>query len=220
MLETAGFEIIPQVLSSAECDAISTHATEVLLNGAGSRRLLEAPWCRHLANTLRTHQEIKPRLPENALAVQCTLFDKSPEKNWLVPLHQDLTIPVREKTNSPNCSGWSEKEGVVFVQPPFEFLARLLAIRIHLDDSRENNGPLKVVPGSHLYGRLSTADAETQREQAGDFICTAHRGDALLIRPLLLHASSKAQSHAPRRVLHFLFGPPKLPCGLQWHHTI
>ena len=122
MLETNGFELIPQVLSTAECDTISSHATEVLLSGAGSRRLLESPWCRHLANTLRTHQQIKTNLPENAVAVQCTLFDKSREKNWLVPLHQDLAIPVREKTNAPNCSGWSEKEGVVFVQPPPGFL--------------------------------------------------------------------------------------------------
>jgi hypothetical protein len=75
------------------------------------------------------------------------------------------------------------------------------------------------VPGSHLHGRLSTDQANALREQIGATICTANRGDALLMRPLLLHASSKADSQSPRRVLHFLFGPRQPPFGLQWHEA-
>jgi hypothetical protein len=40
------------------------------------------------------------------------------------------------------------------------------------------------------------------------------------MRALLLHASSKARAKAPRRVLHFLFGPEEVPCGLKWHRAI
>jgi hypothetical protein len=36
------------------------------------------------------------------------------------------------------------------------------------------------------------------------------------MRPLLLHASSKAINGPPRRVLHFVFGPSHLPEGFRW----
>ena len=42
------------------------------------------------------------------------------------------------------------------------------------------------------------------------------RGDALLMRPLVLHASSKSSGSSLRRVLHFVFGPEVLPYGLAW----
>ena len=41
----------------------------------------------------------------------------------------------------------------------------------------------------------------------------------MLMRLLLLHASSKATGASRRRVLHFLFGPPRLPLGLAWAHA-
>jgi ectoine hydroxylase-related dioxygenase (phytanoyl-CoA dioxygenase family) len=109
---------------------------------------------------------------------------------------------------------------MTFVQPPVSVLADLLAVRVHLDDCRANNGPLRVIPGSHRHGRLTSADARTHRSAAGEIACTARRGTALLMRPLLLHASSKATMDVPRRVLHFVFGPPVLPHGLQWHHAV
>ena len=41
------------------------------------------------------------------------------------------------------------------------------------------------------------------------------RGGALVMRPLLLHAFSKAVIPCLRRVLHFVFGSPSLPLGLE-----
>jgi ectoine hydroxylase-related dioxygenase (phytanoyl-CoA dioxygenase family) len=148
------------------------------------------------------------------------LFDKTLETNWLVALHQDLSIPVKERVDSPQCLAWSVKEGVTFVQPPSPLLAALIAVRVHLDDCRLDNGPLRVIPGSHRYGRLSSEEAQSHRRANGEVACMASRGAALLMRPLLLHASSKAVADMPRRVLHFLFGPQVLPYGLQWHHAV
>jgi hypothetical protein len=37
------------------------------------------------------------------------------------------------------------------------------------------------------------------------------RGGAMVMRPPLLHASSKSRKDLPRRVLHFVFGPAELP---------
>ena len=149
------------------------------------------------------------------MAGQCTLFDKSPEKNWLVALHQDLSIPVKFLVDSPDCSGWSEKEGRVYVQPPISVLEQLVAVRIHLDECPVESGALRVVPGSHLEGPLSRERAEALRSLHDETVVPVARGGALILRPLLLHASSKTTSGTPRRVLHFVFGPPKLPLGLE-----
>lgn len=152
--------------------------------------------------------------------MQCTLFDKAADRNWLVGWHQDLAVPVRDKVMDAACSGWSLKEGMNFVQPPDAVLADMVAIRVHLDDSAAGNGPLRVIPGSHVQGRLAASDAASQRALIGEVVCTVARGGALLMRPLLLHASSKAEVDMPRRVLHFLFGPPDLPLGLRWHLAV
>jgi ectoine hydroxylase-related dioxygenase (phytanoyl-CoA dioxygenase family) len=178
--------------------------------------MLRQPWCCDLAKILRNEPKIRSRLPNDAVAVQCTFFDKSEHQNWLVAYHQDLSIPVSERIASTTCSAWSEKEGIIFVQPPVEVLEQLVAVRIHLDGCTDENGPLRVVPGSHMKGRLSAEDAQRYRSTTEEVTCNAPRGSALLMRPLVLHSSSKAKNPRPRRVLHFLFGPPELPLGLRW----
>jgi hypothetical protein len=57
------------------------------------------------------------------------------------------------------------------------------------------------------------------RREVAEIACNAHRGSALVMRPLLLHASSKASGLSRRRVLHLLFGPRQLPHGLNWQHV-
>ena len=220
MLEDAGFAQIAGAVATGQCAELIIAIDGGGAGRAGTRNLLDVPLCRNLAMRFTAHAQIGPLLPHGAVAVQCTLFDKSPERNWLVALHQDLTIPVLERVPHPRCTGWSEKEGVLYVQPPVAVLELLVAVRVHLDDSGLASGPLRVVPGSHRHGRLSAEAARTLRDQRGEIECVARQGDVLLLRPLLLHSSSKARSPAPRRVLHFLFGPQELTCGLKWHRTV
>ena len=220
VLEDAGFAQIPGALATGLCAELVTAIDGGGPGRAGARNLLDVPSCQKLAATFKTHAQVGPLLPHGAVAVQCTLFDKSPERNWLVALHQDLSIPVLERVPHPKCTGWSEKEGVLYVQPPVAVLELLVAVRVHLDDCGSASGPLRVVPGSHRHGRLSVEAARALRDQRGEVECVARQGDVLLLRPLLLHSSSKAQSPAPRRVLHFLFGPQELTCGLKWHRAV
>ena len=86
-------------------------------------------------------------------------------------------------------------------------LEQLFAIRVHLDDCDDWNGALRVVPGSHRFGRLSQREALRERNQRGEHSVPVPRGGAMVMRPLLLHASSKATIDALRRVLHFVFRP-------------
>lgn len=215
-----GFVVVPTVLDGAQTASYAAKLNEFSNSGAGTRKLLNLPWCIDLACELRERPLIHSLLPEDAVAVQCTLFTKSMEKNWLVALHQDLGIPVAFRVPSLACSGWSEKEGDIFVQPPLSVLQTMVAVRFHVDECRAENGALRVVPDSHTFGQMSQEEALLARDVSGEITVPVPRGGALVMRPLLLHASSKAKSPSPRRVLHFVFGPRNLPEGLQWKIAI
>jgi phytanoyl-CoA dioxygenase PhyH len=214
-----GYFVIPSVIDAVLNRRLGAFVGGIA-SGAGSRQLLDEVWCAHLAKALRGEARIRSLLPRNAVAVQCTLFNKSPTKNWLVALHQDLSIPVRDRVDCPECSGWTEKEGQLYVQPPVSVLELLVAVRVHIDDCPAESGALRVVPHSHLQGRIDPSRAEAFRSQHGETVVPVARGGTLVMRPLILHASSKATSLAPRRVLHFVFGPPTLPSGLEWRWAV
>jgi ectoine hydroxylase-related dioxygenase (phytanoyl-CoA dioxygenase family) len=215
-----GFIVVPDVIDSAICSLAASRLEESPSQGAGSRRLLIHSWCQELAHRVRQHATVAALLPADSVAVQCTVFDKSPSKNWLVAFHQDRSIPVRRRMESPSLSGWSEKEGDIFVQPPREVLERVTAVRIHIDACPVESGALRVVPGSHKAGVLTPKEAEHLRSSNGEEAVPSPRGGALILKPLLLHASSKARVALQRRVLHFVFGPRALPLGLEWQHAI
>jgi ectoine hydroxylase-related dioxygenase (phytanoyl-CoA dioxygenase family) len=215
-----GFTIVESVLSPEQIAATIAHLDSISIDRAGTRNLHRLAWCSELVAILRSHPTIAELLPLNNVAVQCTLFEKTIDRNWLVPLHQDLSIPVRERCENIHLSGWSHKEGILYVQPPIEVLEKLVAIRIHIDDCNSDNGALRVVPGSHDRGRISTADIATLKTDNGAQLCTVKQGGALVMRPLLLHASSKANIPNRRRVLHFLFGSVSLPLGLEWDKVV
>jgi ectoine hydroxylase-related dioxygenase (phytanoyl-CoA dioxygenase family) len=214
--EERGFFIQPEVVSARACEFLATQLQSADHQGAGTRRLLEQPWCRGLSSTLKQHAVLSQLLPFNAVAVQCTLFAKTRRKNWAVSPHQDLSVPVAARVESPLCSGWSEKEGCLFTQPPAEVLSSLVAVRVHIDACDSDSGPLTVVPGSHKVGRVASSELIAAKRFEQRRACLVPRGGVLVMRPLLIHASSKAASSQSRRVLHFLFGPPLLPLGLRW----
>ncbi|QJR09246.1 hypothetical protein DSM104443_00283 [Usitatibacter rugosus] len=213
-MEQDGYAVAPAVFDLMETASIAEALQAVPIASAGTRNLLEFGWCRALVGRIRSTLEIR------GVAVQCTLFDKTPERNWLVAFHQDLSIPVRERVEHPELRAWSVKEGQQFVQPPVALLEQLTAVRIHIDDCDPENGPLRLVPGSHRHGRLDESEAKRLRKVTGEVPLPIGRGGALILKPLLLHASSKAASPRHRRVLHFLFGPASIGYGLRWQHAV
>lgn len=209
-----GFAILPPIISEADCDRLVSAIGVVDQAIAGSRRLLGVEPFAHVAESIRCHPIISQFLAAQSQAVQCTLFSKGPMANWSVTPHQDLSIPVQERVEVPGWSGWSVKEGMIFVQPPVRVLEQLVAVRLQLDAHSSETGPLEVVPGTHLQGRL--ANPEILRQvSSGKYRCVVPRGGALVMRPLIVHSSGKSVMDGHRRVLHFLFGPP-LPAGLKW----
>lgn len=211
-----GYAVVERVLPPYGIDAIAEEVQGMPVLGAGMRNLLSFDWCHALALHLAMEPFLQMLDPDAVVPVQCTYFEKSSDKNWLVPVHQDLAIPVAERIEHPELRGWSHKEGMWFVQAPLEVMSRMLVLRLHLDFCGPDDGPLKVVPGTHRAGRLSDEEALRLRDETGEETCYANRGDIMAMRPLLLHASSKSRGGGKRRVLHFLFGPAELPFGLAW----
>jgi hypothetical protein len=178
--------------------------------------LRDVPEIRSLADSAPVRNLVEPILGEKAFPVRALLFDKLPEANWKVPWHQDLSIAVKERRDVPGFGPWSEKAGVTHVQASPSVLERMLSVRLHLDPCGEENGPLRVLPGSHRHGKRSAGEIEVQRKAIREVSCPVEIGGALLLRPLLLHASSPSQSPAHRRVIHIEFAAEPLPGGLQW----
>jgi ectoine hydroxylase-related dioxygenase (phytanoyl-CoA dioxygenase family) len=138
----------------------------------------------------------------SAIPFRATLFEKSGEKNWLIAWHQDTALPLASKSDAAGWGPWSEKTGVVYAHAPASALLRVIALRVHLDESTPENGPLRVIPGSHLNGVLSDDSVAEIAATNQHVECPVPRGGVIAMRPLLIHASSKAISNAPRRVLH------------------
>ncbi len=220
-----GFAVIPNVLTHAEVDALQhaiARVTEPLVASKRGtphalRNLLEAsPEVRALAETATVRGLVEPILGKDYFPVRGIPFDKIPDANWKVPFHQDVTIAVREKIETEGFGPWSVKAGVLHTQPPVVVLESMLSVRLHLDDCHERNGALRVVPGSHLLGRIAESDIDSIRQHWGERIGGVSMGGALLMRPLLLHASSQAQNPEHRRVIHIDFAASALPGALRW----
>jgi hypothetical protein len=225
-IDVDGFAILDDVLSHPESESLRL-VLAGLKDGhqrAGrtyaSRSLLRLPAIRELASSIKIREAVEPILGCSAFAVRALLFDKVPEANWGLAWHQDLSITVRERCDAPGFCAWSVKDGVVHVQPPEQIMARMLAVRVHLDDANSSNGALRVIPGSHIDGRLSPGTIATRISSDSAMSVDAPAGSVLAMRPLLLHASSPSESPEHRRVIHLEYAAEPLPHGLQWHESI
>ena len=180
------------------------------------RDLLHAvPAVRDLAGSAPIRELVAHFLQPDANVVRGIFFDKPEAANWKVAWHQDVTIALKERRDTPGFSAWSVKAGIPHAQPPDEILESILTMRIHLDDAGAENGALKVVPGSHRHGKLVDAGLSFDKHSA--VTCSVKRGGVVLMRPLLLHSSSPASEPRHRRVIHLEFSAAKLPNGLEWY---
>lgn len=143
-------------------------------------------------------------------------FDKTPAANWGVSWHQDRVIAVERRVEADGFGPWSVKAGVPHVEPPLWLLEGMFSLRLHLDDCGTENGPLKIIPGSHLLGRLPIRDVLDLGARSPAMICTASAGGVLAMKALTVHASDPAAAPAHRRVLHLDFTTADLPPPLEW----
>lgn len=230
LLARDGFAVVPDVAAPQvvqelveALEAVPPEGAILQRGGAvyAMRNLLSlAPAVRRLAESEALAGLTRSILGPKAFVVRGLLFDKTPTANWGVPWHQDLTIAVKQpRPDAPGYGPWTRKGGVPHVQPPVAVLERMVTVRVHLDDSQEDGGPLRVIPGSHAAGRLEPTATREWLNRVRPETCLVPRGGALLMRPLLLHASSPAESPGRRRVVHLEYAAGPLPGGVDWFES-
>lgn len=216
-LAVDGWQIVQTRLSAKTLHTLRESLFTELL--AGQRCQLDNPSVREIARELRLELVKKSLLPKPSLAIQAITFNKAFQKNWRVTWHQDLMFPVSITSLGPELGRASYKDGAPHVRLSRDILDRLLVVRLHLDDCQKTNGPLRVIPRSHNLGIIPSSELSQMAECAPEVTCLASPGDALLMRPLLLHASSATQSSLPRRVLHYVYDTSP-PSNDFWYRAI
>ena len=217
-INESGFAVLQRVFSTEEVSWLLASLTDPNLarSRAGIRHAMSQPTVREVAHDARLLQIARDVLGTAAFPYRATLFDKSIDSNWLVVWHQDTALPLMEHAEVPGWGPWSTKAGVIYAHAPANALEQILALRVHLDDSGEANGPLRVLPGTHRLGVLADDAIHdlSMRISAGE--CVVPRGGVLAMRPLLVHSSSKSQVNHRRRVLHIEYAASSiLPDGLK-----
>lgn len=227
-LEKYGFAIIPDVIDETTISGLLNELQQEHREAMPAdysmyalRNLFEKiPGIRRFAISQPMRMMVEPFLGSDCFAVRAIYFDKLPDANWKVPWHQDVSVALVSRCDSEGFGPWSQKAGVLHAQAPVSLLECMLTIRVHLDACDRENGPLRVLPGTHTYGKLNPEEVKTFRSQVEEVVCEVGCGGALLMRPLLLHASSPARSPRHRRVLHIEYANTRLPDGLEWHEAI
>jgi ectoine hydroxylase-related dioxygenase (phytanoyl-CoA dioxygenase family) len=215
--ERYGFAILPAVVDGTTLEAFRAEADRLLGTSEERGGVRDALRRSSVLRSSEVASKIATALLGPAARVtKLTVFDKTPRANWKVPFHQDLTIAVADRREVEGFGPWSVKDGVVHVQPPVAVLQRIVAVRIHLDATPAENGALRVLAGTHRMGRLTREQISELRGQVPETVCPVEEGGAMVLSPLLVHASSPAASPRRRRVLHFELCSIPLPGGLAW----
>jgi len=203
-IERDGFSILPDVLSGSEIDFVTVELSSRAAgrSRAGIRHLLSQPVVSNIAHSAPFLAAARQVLGPHAFPFTATLFSKTEAANWLIVWHQDTALPIRQKCEMQGWGPWSVKDGFVYAHAPAHALQQVLALRIHLDDCFEDDGPLRVLPGTHKQGVLTDDEVQRLSRELSPVDCVLPRGGVLAMRPLLVHASSKSRTRRPRRVLH------------------
>jgi hypothetical protein len=232
--ERSGFLIVPGLLSESRVAAL-IEATRAYASaghdGALDRRgevyggrdlLWRVPEIFDLSRSPEIVGPIQAILGQSAFPVRGLFFDKTLTTNWSLPWHQDLTIAVKERREVPGFGPWTRKAGIHHTHAPAELLARMLTIRLHLDEQGPGDGPLRVLPGSHRPGKLSAPALASWTTRARDLAvdCVLPAGGAVIMRPLLVHSSASRTAPGRRRVIHLEFAAETLPGGLEWYQPL
>jgi len=198
-----GFAEIPAILSDSECTQVSRKLT--VHDVAGCRSLLSEQWCVDLSVLLQDRLYPFLTILNGKRAVQCSLFHKTTDANWLVSWHQDRSLPASCISENKCLGKVRYKDGLQMCQPTRDVLENVMAIRVHLDACGPESGPLRVIPKSHRLGILNQRQINAHKDNTKIHTILAAKGAVMAMNPLLLHSSGKALKASGRKVLHFTY---------------
>jgi ectoine hydroxylase-related dioxygenase (phytanoyl-CoA dioxygenase family) len=203
-IEQNGFAMLPAVFSPEQVDRFLQEIDGLFpqRSRAGVRHALRLEPVATIAGHPLLAEIACSVLGTRSFPFRATLFEKSRASNWLVVWHQDTALPLRERVEVPGWGPWSMKERIDYAHAPAGALSQVLALRIQLDDSNADNGPLRVLPRTHMLGVLTDDGIHDLAVRITPVDCVMGKGGVVAMRPLLVHASSKSRAEMPRRVLH------------------
>lgn len=223
-IDQLGFSVIDNVFSDSEIEAIlalikQADATKDTFRKSDDlfairQFLKEIPGTIGIIFNGRLRNTIKQLFGEDYFLVKSIYFDKPEASNWFVSYHQDLTISVDRKIEIPGFGPYTNKHNQFAVQPPLNILESNFTIRIHLDDTNEENGALRVIPNSHSKGIYRPENIDWNIEK--EISCNVAKGGIMIMKPLLLHSSGRTTNNQKRRVIHLEFSNQILPKELHW----
>lgn len=211
-----GAALFAAVLSPADLEDLRALADESLGARPGVRLTDTLGLADRLATTGVIGNIAAALTSSAARPVRAVLFDKSPAANWSVAWHQDRVFAVQERQEVEGFGPWTTKDGLPHVAPPFDLLARMVTLRIHLDPVGADNAPLRIALGSHRLGLVKAEEVATQAQRLETEICLAEAGDIWAYSTPIVHASDRAEPPRRRRVLQVDYADFDLPGGLEW----
>jgi hypothetical protein len=209
---------VTRICSSTARDGVLERGGEVY----GVRDLIwQVPEIPRLAQSPDLLEIVEAILGPGAFVVRGLFFDKTLSTNWNLPWHQDLTIAVCARRDVAGFGPWTRKAGIPHVHAPAQYLERMVTLRLHLDDCAAHSGPMRTLPGSHNNGKLDASAVAAWSARAGEIAvdCVVPAGGAVVMRPLLLHASASGTRDGHRRVIHLEYAAEPLPDGLEWYEN-
>ncbi|NWK98056.1 phytanoyl-CoA dioxygenase [Sphingobium lactosutens] len=215
-LATDGAQHIPAALDAPTLATIETALADLPPDQPGLRLASLPALAAILASTGAIGRHAAAHQGAATRPVRAILFDKSEATNWALGWHQDRTIAVRARIDTPGFGPWTRKSGIQHVAPPQSLLDCMLTLRIHLDPVDAANAPLLIAPGSHRHGRVPENEVAALVTRCGTHGCLAARGDIWLYATPILHASDAATTPRHRRVLQLDYSADALPGGLEW----
>ena len=209
--------MLPSVFKFSELEPLAEVATNLRAEGAAEDLLAHRPF-RNLAVDPRLSDIVRTVHGGSGWPVRGLFLERAPQKPWTFGWHQNKHVAVREKLEVPGYTNWEVKDGYAHCQPPDVVLNGMLTLRISIDNNDAENGPLRVVPGSHTRGILSEAEI-TDLDTTNFKPCLTTAGDVVVMHPLLVHAASPATAPATRRIIHFEYTTRDIDLPLIWAYV-
>ena len=194
MYTEIGFCIIHDVIGHREIDLLKNEMSNI--KSCGSRNLILSNNVISVGAKILFKLNARARIGFGYNLSWVNYFDKNKNRNWQVPMHIDEMVPILDESVARN-NGVTEfciKDGQLYGKSSKVHMELTIAARLSLDDSHLDNGPLIVIPGSHL-GNFKECETPL----------TTKAGDVIVMSPLLMHASSKMKVCTRRRVMHYNF---------------
>ncbi len=191
-LDENGFLILPGLLSPDQVARLVARVEELFASegGEAGSEFKQEPGTRRLANCVD-----KGEVFEEAIEHPVVLDGI---ETVLGPDFKLSSLNVRSANPNSNCGQPLHADSGAIADEKGYYVCNSVWM---LDDFTEQNGALRVVPGSHRWGRLPEPGAQLESE----ILVTGKAGTVVIMNAHLWHGGTDNRTGQPRRAMHVYF---------------